>query len=92
MLIFRAWATCGAMLPSSGYKVQDYYIPLKRSSSRVRLHTRPRATYDRAYLVWYAEEGSIAETSVKTLLKSVDFTIFNLTEYMLSTQIKFCHI
>ena len=62
-------------------------MPLK-SSSRVRLHTRARATYDRAYLVWYAKEGSIAETSVKTILKSVDFTIFKLTEYMLSTQIK----
>ena len=53
------------------------------------MHTRARATYDRAYLVWYAKEGSIAETSVKTLLKSIDFTIFKLTEYMLSTQVKF---
>ena len=30
-------------------------------------------------LVLYPEEGSIAETSVKTLLNSVDFTVFNLT-------------
>ena len=65
---------------------------LLKSSSRVRLHTRARATYDRAYLVWHAKEGSIAETSVNTLLKSVGFTIFKLTEYMLSTKVKFCHI
>ena len=29
--------------------------------------------------VLYPEEGSFAETSVKTLLNGVDFTIFNLT-------------
>ena len=34
----------------------------------------------RILIVWYAKEASIAETSVKTLLKSVDFTIFKLTE------------
>ena len=29
-------------------------------------------------MVLYPEEGSIAKTSVKTLLNSVDFTIFNI--------------
>ena len=30
-------------------------------------------------MVLYPEEGSIAKTSVKTLLNSVDFTVFKLT-------------
>ena len=47
------------------------------TSQAITAYVNPTANLKLVKMVLYPEEGSIAKTSVKTLLNSVDFTIFN---------------
>ena len=70
------WITLFGNLPLITILNQTNALQLETSQA-ITVYVDPTANLNLVKMVLYHEEGSIAKTSVKTLLNSVDFTIFN---------------
>ena len=74
----QVWITLFGNLPLITVLNQTNALQLGTSQATTA-YVNPTANLNLVKMILYHEEGSIAKTSVKTLLNSVDFTIFKLT-------------